>query len=343
MTVSNYIGGSKTKSGVDEQRDRSCSSPRIVTSNSEQLHETRTKTISVVTELNHEVDNPVRQQSSDSDELPDTHKVDSVQCHDNQSTHNNHLKGVAAERDTNSSRKPSKECQATSRQVLTPTSDKEKVSGRTEELKECTNSWNEIVPGIHSCAAVASSNSFLGEVDRENHNHANIEELSSPQHSRAELLPTEAENEVALQPKQRQLPTVLLNGDDREDELISPEARALISDEILKECQRSSSSFASSSVANERETETVHDSIIQQDSSLPEKQAGFRNCAYTDSGMLTQAQDNKSADVENKNFSLDNDLRAASSERELSAKSSCIFVDMSSLNLDQVQEDESID
>ena len=293
-----------------------------------------------------------RQQSSSSNEIPYSDRRDST--HDKQSYHSNHAKELAAEIDVNSIMKPSDERQATSREVLTPTSptSKEMVSDGAQDLKECASSWNEIVP---RSSAVASANS-LREVVRADHKHANIEHLSSPQHSRAELLSTATEDVVHNQQQkepQLQATIVVSDGDDSEDELISPEARALITDEILKECQRSSSSFASSSVSQDQEIETMQDSdIIEKDPPLsqPEKQADSTNMSMNNhrDGQLFVTDKTSEAKSETTCFvedlqESDRDLQATSSERELSAKSSCIFVDMSSLNLDQVQEEEATD
>ena len=293
-----------------------------------------------------------RQQSSSSNEMPHSDRRDST--HDKQGYHSNHTKELAAERDANSIMKPPDERQATSREVLTPTSptSKEKVSDGAQDLKACASSWNEIVP---SRSAVASANSSR-KVVRVDHKHANIEYLSSPQHSRAELLSTATENAVHIQQQkepQLQATIVVNDGDDSEDELISPEARALITDEILKECQRSSSSFASSSVSQDQEIETMQDSdIIEKDLPLsqPEKQPDSTNTPMNNhrDGQLFVTDKTSEAKSEATCFGedlqeSDHDLRAVSSERELSSKSSCIFVDMSSLNLDQVQEEEAID
>ena len=316
---------------------------------------------------------PERQQSiascGSSNEIPtDSDRRDST--HDKQSYHSNHAKELAAESDTNSIMKPHNECQATSRrQVLTPTSptSKEMVSGGAQDLKECATSWNEIVPGSSS-ADVASADSSC-EVVSLDRKHANIEDLSSPQHSRAELLLSTANDhedvahiQVQKEQQLQQARVAVVNDgvDDSEDEMISPEARALITDEILKECQHSSSSFASSSASQDQESEAMQDSgIIKTDPpfSRSEKRPDSTNMP------LNNHEDGASLLVTDRTLELakndvttttksclgedlqegDQDLHAASSERELTAKSSCIFVDMSSLNLDQVQDEEAND
>lgn len=290
-----------------------------------------------------------RQQSNGSgNEIPGSHKGDST--HDKQSIHSNHAKELAAERDANSSvMKPLNECQTTSREVLTPTSpvSKETVSAGAQDPKECTSSWNEIVPGN---SVVASTNSSQ-EVVRVDRKHANSEDLSSPQHSRAELLSTANGDVSPIQQEEEQLEeaTVVVNGDESEDELISPEARALITDEILKECQCSTSSFASSSMSHDQEAETMQDSdTIDKNSVLsqPEKQPDSTNIhtsSHDINGELLSQNRIFKAKNETSEDLQESDLQTASSEGELGAKSSCIFVDMSSLNLDQVQEEEAID
>ena len=323
-------------------------------------------------------------EQSSSNDISDSHKWHPTL--DKQSNNSNHAKEVAAGRDANSVMKPGNERYATSMAVLTPTSpaSQEMVSGRAQDPKECASSWNEIVPGNSvvastptspasqemvsgraqdpkECASswneivpgnsvVASSNSS-DVVVRADRKHVNIEESSSPQHSRAEL-PTAvvAEDVIPIQQEHLRAAVVhVVNGDgSSEDEMISPEARALITDEILKECQRSSSSFASSSVY--QETEIMQDNVIEKDSLLPqlEKQADSIN-THTNTSYNGQSHTQSlSNNTENETTSLgenlqDGDLQAAGSERELSAKSSCIFVDMSTLNLDQVQEEETMD
>ena len=302
---------------------------------------------------------PERQQSSSGNEIANSDSRDSM--HDNQSYHSNHAKEPAAEIDANSILKPPNECQTTSRQVLTPTSPMSKeilVSDEAQDPKECEcdSSRNEIVP---SSPAVASANSSQ-EVVNIDHNHVNTEDSSSPQHSRAELLQSMATEDVLhIQQQKAQLQelqarvTVVDDGgndiDDSEDELISPEARALITDEILRECQRSSSSFTSSSTSQDQETtEMIQDSdVIKINEPLlphPQKQLDSANTLTRNHELLAMDRtlDTKN-DVHENLLESDHDLPAASRERELSAKSSCIFVDMSSLNLDQVQEEEAID
>ena len=330
---------------MTDQRENDSPTPiTSCSSDSDQQHEVA-KTTSATSQ---EPEKSERQQSSSNDEIPNSDGRDST--HDKQSYHSNHAKELAAERDANSILKQPDECQATSREALTPTSptSKEMVSDRAQDLKECASSWNEIVPGS---SAVASANSSH-EVVWVDHKHANIEHLNSPQHSRADLLSAATEDvvHIQLQKEQLQATVVVNNGGDSEDELISPEARALITDEILKECQRSSSSFTSSSVSQDQEIDTMQDSdIIQQNPtfSQPEKQPDSTNMPVNNhrDGQLfvTDKTSEETTCLGEDLQESDRDLQAASSERELSAKSSCIFVDMSSLNLDQVQEEEAID
>ena len=145
-----------------------------------------------------------------------------------------------------------------------------------------------------------------------------------------------------------------LTVDDSEEEMISLEARALISDEILlRDCQRSSSSCASSSLSQET---TMHDNTT--DYITQASQGGTKTVAINSgTPTLTLVHRNRpltsdtSQDTGHKFVKLGeisqgmseasaaSDLHAGGGERELSAKSSCIFVDMSSLNLDQLQVD----
>lgn len=343
--------GSKTQ--LDVTNGESDPHPSLTNRDSDQQLEI-TKTTSTTT--SQELEKSERQQFSGSsgNEIPINYKGDSV--HDKQSVNSNHAKELAAKRAANSVMKPLNEHQTTSREVLTPTSpmSKEPVSDGAQDLKECASSWNEIIPDI---SAVASDNSSQ-EVVRVDRKHANSEDLSSPQHSRADMLSIATEDVppgtiAQLQGEQLEEATVIVNGEESEDELISPEARALITDEILKECQRSSSSFASSSMSQDQEAETMQDNdIIDKDSILsqPEKEPDSTNIHTSshnsiNSELQTQkrtykAENDIASRVED---SQESDLQTASSERELSAKSSCIFVDMSSLNLDQVQEEEAID
>lgn len=154
--------------------------------------------------------------------------------------------------------------------------------------------------------------------------------------------------------------------DDTEEEMISPEARALITDEILKEYQRSSSSCATSNLSQET---AMHDNITNPDItqvSQGETQTITSSSFHTDTPAATLSHNNQhsististpkgpeyepallcgiSEDALTTSYGAAvNDLQAEESERELSAKSSCIFVDMSSLNLDQVQAEDEVD
>jgi hypothetical protein len=332
------------------------SPPSITNTDSHQQHKVSKPTSATSQKL----EKPERQQSSSSNssnEIANSDRRDST--HDKQSYHSNHAIDPAAEIDANSILKPPNEHQATSRQVLTPTSPTSKeipVSDGAQDPKECDSSQNEIVPGS---STVASANGSQ-EVVSVDHKHANIEDLSSPQHSRVGPLLTTATGDVLhiiqQQKAEQKLPqaavAVMVDDgaeEDSEDELISPEARALITDEILKECQRSSSSFASSSVSQDQEAEIIQDNDVMKinDPLLyhPQRQLDSVTTIHTRKGELL-AMDrtlNAKNDIGEHSQENDHDLQAESSERELSAKSSCIFVDMSSLNLDQVQEEEATD
>ena len=157
--------------------------------------------------------------------------------------------------------------------------------------------------------------------------------------------------------------TPALNGtqdNDHEDELISPEARALIADEILKECQQSSSSFDSSSVSHEAIGQDNVNIINVSELNQGERQSKGAPVPFTPNLVLKDVvQDGSPPGTENTIPHPVSTLRLSSQDRlgpdataagdlqggesELSAKSSCIFVDMSSLHLDQVQADDEID
>ena len=143
------------------------------------------------------------------------------------------------------------------------------------------------------------------------------------------------------------------NNEDSEDELISPEARALINDEILKECQQSTSSFTSSSLSQEM---NVHDnglSIIDKHREIRAKSTPTLTLEPRLTGRLLTQDVSMHVSSESDNTATllrqsSNNLAAVSGDlqagpSEVSVKSSCIFVDMSTLNLDQVQADDEID
>lgn len=355
--MSNHIGtGYETRLDTTDQGEAIDSGPPTVSTSHQQHYEVSEPTNATSQKL----EKPEKQRSSSnssSNDLANSDRRNST--HDNQSYHSNHAEETAAE---NSILNPPNEHQATSRQVLTPTSHMSKemlVSDEAQDPKECDSSWNEIVPSSPALASAISSQ----EVVNIDHNHANIEDSISPQHSRTELLQSTATEDVLdihHQKESQELPqatVAVVNDDgsnindidDSEDELISPEARALITDEILRECQRSSSSFASSSVSQDQETtETMQDSDLINEPLLPhpQKQLDSTNTPTRNRENFILATNRTSGarnDVGENQQESDYDLQAASSERELSAKSSCIFVDMSSLNLDQVQEEEAID
>ena len=352
--VNNIGTGNETHLDTTDQGEAIDSGPPTVSTSHQQRYEISEPT----TATSQKLEKPEKQQSSSdsssSNDLANSDRRNST--HDNQSYHSNHAKEPAAE---NSILNPPNEHQATSRQGLTPTSHMSKemlVSDEAQDPKECDSSWNEIVPSSPSVASAISSQ----EVVNINRNHANIEDSISPQHSRTELLQSTATEDVLdIQKQEAQLQelqarvTVVDDGgndiDDSEDELISPEARALITDEILRECQRSSSSFASSSVSQDQETtEIMQNSDLINEPLLPhpQKQLYSTNTPTRNINHELLATDRTLGtknDVGENQQESDHDLQAASSERELSAKSSCIFVDMSSLNLDQVQEEEVID
>lgn len=218
------------------------------------------------------------------------------------------------------------------------------TSTTSQDIKECVISQNEIVP---SNTDVASSNSSDLLVNQD-HKHVNNLESCSPQHSRVDL--SEAEDA-------REHVTAALKGDDSEDEMISQEARALIADEILKEFQQSSSFIAGSSISLET---PIHNSVIievsqlthpaaEQEERTEESATPTPALGHSDGLLLAhdRSSKTKTKNVPTGEGSHDimatslSDVQAAAGS-ELSAKSSSIFVDMSTLHLDQVQTSEEV-
>ena len=277
--------------------------------------------------------------------------------------------------------KPLIQHHATSREISnkanpSPSTIEVALTAKTQDRKECATSKKEELHA-NDIPDVASTNSSRLLISGD-HKRVNIGESNSPQHSVVGP-PTANEggkhsDESGVQCQQQAISSAAREGgevefdrtantddtvaeganveESSEDELISPEARALITDEILKECQQSSSSFASSS--NVSHDSINRDNTIDDIMDIPLPSRGERlpqatptlepghndqqlACNSTSKSRLQQQSSEDMSAIS------DQQLQAGGSCELTSAKSSAIFVDMSNLRLDQVQLDDDAD